>query len=557
MKLQFIDKTNKFVLTVPRRGQILTAEQIVREFGMDMSSTRSTAAEACLFTDSPYTAAPFSEYGDLYAQAKLAWITDAVAESWQKDNDSNIDCPADKTLWGFQKSNVSYLKRRGGGLVADEPGLGKTPTAICYANEIRAKRVLVIVPASIRLQWATRIREWTQMRWPYTIYCILTGSRGVHPTAEWTIVSYDLARSEAIGRALAKGAYDLMILDEAHMLKTIDSIRTRAVFGDLETGTFRKKHTHEKIFDSLVSRCGSVISLTGTPLLNRPREAYTLARNHCWESIDYLSEQGFSDRFNPSIKKDGVRKDGTKFVFVDERSGRHKELQYRLRANFMTRHLKRDVLPQLKLPVYDLIRVEKTGAVKAALEAESLLDIDIEQFSPEDVKILGHIAVARRMMGLAIAPQVADWVDMLIDGGETKIVVFAWHIEVLNILERLLGKHGVVRIDGSVLAHQKQERIDEFINNPKRQVLIGNMQAMGVGTDGLQGVANHALIAEPDWVPGNNKQAVDRLDRWGQARTVLADIFVAPGSIAEKILASALKKAANIHNALDKQMEIR
>jgi superfamily II DNA or RNA helicase len=64
------------------------------------------------------------------------------------------------------------------------------------------------------------------MRWPYIVYPILKSSRGVHPTAEWTIVSYDLARTEAIGRALAAGTYDLIILDEAHMLKTVDSLRT-------------------------------------------------------------------------------------------------------------------------------------------------------------------------------------------------------------------------------------------------------------------------------------------------------------------------------------------
>jgi len=552
LKLQFVDKTDKFVLTVPR-GSKPTAAELISDYGMNMSSTRSTAAEACLFTDNYYTAAPFAEYGDDYARSKLRWITNAVDESWLKDSSANIDCPADKELWGFQKADISYIKRRGGGLVADEPGLGKTPIAICYANEIHAKRVLVICPASIRLQWATRIREWTQMRWPYVVYPILSSSRGVHPTAEWTIVSYDLARSPGIGRALAKGLYDLIILDEAHMLKTTDSIRTRAIFGDLETGTFREKHTHEKIFDSLASRCGSVLSLTGTPLLNRPREAYTLARAHCWDSIDYASEDVFSERFNPMVKKEGIRKDGSTFMYVDERTGRHQELQYRLRANFMTRHLKRDVLTQLRLPVYDLILVDKTGAVKQALEAESLLDIDPEQFDPYNIKILGHIAVVRRMMGIAIAPQVADYVDMLIDGGETKIVVFAWHVDVLNILERLLHKHGVVRIDGSVQSQDKQDRINEFIRNPRKNVIVGNMQAMGLGTDGLQGVANHALLAEPDWVPGNNVQAVDRLDRFGQRRTVMADIFVAPDSIAEKILASALKKAGNIHNALDKR----
>lgn len=552
MKLQYVDNTDRYVLTVPR-GNNPSAEQLVREYGMDISTTRSTPGVACLFTASPYTAAPFSEFGDARAKEKLAWITNAVAESWQSSSSAHIDCPADKELWGFQKADISYIKRRGGGLVADEPGLGKTPIAICYANEIKAKRVLVICPASIRLQWATRIREWSQMRWPYTVYPILTSGRGVHPNAEWTIVSYDLARTEAIGRALAKGTYDLIILDEAHMLKTVDSLRTRAVFGDLETGTFRRKNTHEKIFDSLASRAGSILTLTGTPLLNRPREAYILARNQCWDSIDWASEETFSERFNPVVKKEGTRKDGSTFIYTDERTGRHQELQYRMRANFMTRHLKREVLPQLKFPEYDLIRVEKTGAVKAALEAESLLDIDPDQLDTNNTQILGHISVVRRMMGIAIAPQVADWVDMLIDGGENKLVIFGWHHDVLDILENRLRKHGLVRIDGSTDVNLRQEYVREFIGSPKTMICLGNMQAMGIGTDGLQEVSCHALLAEPDWVPGNNVQAVDRLDRFGQRGTVQADIFVAPDSIAEKILASALKKAQNIHRALDRK----
>ena len=56
--------------------------------------------------------------------------------------------------------------------------------------------------------------------------------------ANWTIVSYELARTEAIAKALAKGYYDVIILDEAHYLKTIDSRRTRAVFGGGKDRTF-------------------------------------------------------------------------------------------------------------------------------------------------------------------------------------------------------------------------------------------------------------------------------------------------------------------------------
>jgi SNF2 family DNA or RNA helicase len=219
----------------------------------------------------------------------------------------------------------------------------------------------------------------------------------------------------------------------------------------------------------------------------------------------------------------------------------------------MTRHLKREVLPQLKLPVYDIVRVDETGLIKAVLQAESLLGIDPDNFDPHDVKIMGHIAAVRHQMGVAIAPQVADYVDMLIDGGETKLVVFGWHHDVIDLLEQRLGKYGVLRIDGRTSHEEREARKVMFIQG-QPQVLIGNMQAMGVGLDGLQHVASHALIAEPDWVPSNNVQAIDRLDRFGQARTVLADLFVAPGSILEKILASALNKAHNIHRALDRSI---
>jgi SWI/SNF-related matrix-associated actin-dependent regulator 1 of chromatin subfamily A len=552
MKLQYIDKTQQFVMHVPR-GSSPSAQELISDYGMNMSEPRSSPSMACMYTDNAYTAAPFAHYGDEHAKQKLSWITDAVTESWKSVSDINVATPHGRELWGFQKASVEYLLKRGGGLVADQPGLGKTPIAISYANEIKAKRVLVVCPASIRLQWCARIREWSVMRWPYVVYPILSGARGVHPTAAWTVVSYELARNEAIGRALAKGTYDLIILDEAHMLKTSDSIRTRAIFGDLETGTFRKKHSHEKLFDALASRAGSVVALTGTPLLNRPREAYTLGRALCWDSYDWMSEDSFRARFNPRETKTGTRKDGTHYVYVDERSGRHQELQYRMRANFMVRHLKREVMPQLRLPLYDLIRVEKTGPVKQALEAESLLGIDPENLDTGNIKILGHVAAVRRLMGIAIAPQIVDWVHMLIDGGEEKLVIFAWHIEVLNIFERAFIKHGCLRIDGSTNTSERQKRVDKFRTDPKYQILIGNMQSMGVGTDGLQEVSAHALIAEPDWVPGNNQQAVDRLDRGGQRRTVQADIFVAPDSIIEKVLASALNKAHTVHQALDKQ----
>jgi SNF2 family DNA or RNA helicase len=213
-----------------------------------------------LFTREPYAAVTFREFATPGALLKLKPLIERIDASSLLSSGAHIRCPADQELWDFQKASVSYALNQDRTLVADQPGLGKTPIAICFANEIRAKRVLCIVPANIRGQWEKRIRQWTTMPWPYNIYPIYHGRHGVHPTANWTIVSYDLARSPPLLAALCKGTYDLLVIDEGHMLKNEASKRTRAVFGC----------DHDPALIPLVSRCGAVMVLTGTPLPNRP-----------------------------------------------------------------------------------------------------------------------------------------------------------------------------------------------------------------------------------------------------------------------------------------------
>jgi len=534
--LDYNPRTAAFILRVQRAEADIG--ELIRLHGLDLSLPASTSKEAVLFTREPYCAAAFSTFATPIAAKELSEICIQIAASWSPASQIHVACPVDKELWPFQLADIEYALSRRNTLVADQPGLGKTPIAICFANEIRAKRVLVVCPANIRLQWAKRIREWTTLKHP-RIYAILKGGHGVHPTAEWTIVSYDLARTEGIGKALAKGRYDLLILDEAHYLKTADTRRTRAIFGGGDS----------PLFSPLATCSERVLALTGTPLPNRPREAYVLARGLCFDAIDFMSEDRFKERFNPSMR--GTTEDGK--IYIDERSGRHSELQNRLRANFMVRHLKRDVMPQLHLPEFDIIDMEETGPVKEALRAESLLHIDPDNLEGLDY-IEGHIAAVRRMMGVALAPQVAAYCKMLLDGGEDKLVIFAWHIEVLNILQRELDHFGVLRIDGSTPSGRKQRYVEQYIADPRCQVMIGNMLSLGTGTDGLQEVCTHGVVAEPDWVFGNNQQCVDRLDRGGQKGKVLIDFCVAPGSIAAQILNKALNKGHITHLALDKRI---
>jgi SWI/SNF-related matrix-associated actin-dependent regulator 1 of chromatin subfamily A len=539
-----LDYTGKDYILKVGKGEA-DPRDLMKLRGLDFSNPASTPSEAVLYTSQPWGVADLIDCATPAARLQLQPLANRITASRADNSGSHFKMPADCELWGFQKGSLDYLlSGTGQGLIADEPGLGKTPQAIVYANEIAAKRVLVICPAAIRMQWSRKIREWSVMPDPYLVYPVFAAKKGVHPTAQWTILSFALARNPGIIAALSKLRFDLLIIDESHALKDIGSQQTRAVFGQSD-GMYHIKDADP--IPAIASRAAHVLCLSGTPIVNRPLEAYTTARALAWDAIDYSSLDKFRMRYNP--QKEIIVSGGKRFK--DERIGRIVELGNRMRGTFMARHAKRDVMTQLKYPRYEVVQYEETKEVRKLIEAESLLGIDIEALqTTNNYETLGHIATLRKAMGVTTAPQAADYIKTLLDGGVDKIVVFGWHIEVLDILQRQLMRYGVLRIDGSTTPKNRQERVDAFMTQPKMRVMLGNIQSMGTGVDGLQKVCQRCVLVEPSWTPGENQQAIDRLDRGGQTGTVQADFLVPPGSVIEKILVAALHKAKVIHETL-------
>ena len=525
MKLDYNPAQDKYVLYVKRGDHDVLS--IMERHGLDFSTPASSPGVGVLFTSDLYAALPFYKYATDAATAQLGTRAKEIAASWAEESKANIATPDGFDLYPYQKAGVEYCMRRNGALIGDQPGLGKTPQAIALANEMSARKTLVVVPANIRLQWAYAIRDWSMMQSP-VIYPILKSADGVNPHAQWTILSYDLTRSEGIFEALKRHKYDLVILDEAHYLKNNEAQRTQQVFGD----------------NGLRNECGYVLSLTGTPLPNRPRECYTLARGICWDAIDWQDEEEFRDKYNPSHFNG---------KFAREVAGRTPELNARLRSHFMVRRLKRDVLKQLPKVTHEIIHIEPDGSIRKALQSEAMLDLSEDMINKGSIPP-GMISTVRKEMGIALAPHIADYVNMVMEGGEHKIFLAGWHKEVLDIWERVLHKRGTVRVDGRTSPTRKQLAVNTFINDPKCGVFIGNLLSSGIGTDGLQKVCSRVVIGEPDWVPGNNEQVVSRLDRIGQEMPVLAEYPVAPGSLSERVLSSSLEKMQDIHTALDEEI---
>jgi SWI/SNF-related matrix-associated actin-dependent regulator 1 of chromatin subfamily A len=338
----------------------------------------------------------------------------------------------------------------------------------------------------------------------------------------------------------------LLICDEAHKMKNRDAITTRAILGNS-----RGEYHHGDIkMKAIAHYCREHLALTGTLLLNRPSECYNLLRFFDHEAIDFMSEEKFKERYNRQADMKTI--EGKRFKL--ESTSLETELQNRLRVNVMARHEKKDVLKFMKPPRDSIVRCEENGDVRAALDVEGMLGLPIDEIqTTKDFEILGHIAEARRLMGVALASQISEYAADFLEGSDEKLVIFGWHIEVLDIFEEKLAKFGTVRIDGRKSTNARQKAVDDFIHDANVRVFIGNIQAAGTGLDGLQKVCSRCYLAEPDWVPAQNEQAVSRLDRFGQDNTVTAEIFVAPGSISEKILVRALEKMNVIHRVLDEK----
>lgn len=496
------------------------------------------------FTDVPHAVLHLWEHADDHARRSLSGLRAQWLASSARGADISVPTPSGHVLLPYQRAGIAYAKDRRNVLFGDAPGLGKTIEAIALANYRGCQRVLVICPANVRRQWEKQIRAWSTI--PRCLpYLVGKSSDGVHPKAHYVIVSYEIAR-DSLWDVLMRSRWDMVIIDEAHYLKTSDAARTRALFGGGE-GRYAG--------GGICGRTDSVVALTGTPLPNRPRECYTLARALDFDSIDWASEAAFRDRFNPSGLETSFRPDGTIRRYSWEYTGRLPELNARLRCHFMCRRLKEDVLADLPPKRYELTYVDSSFAIQKALQAERMLDIDPDDMINNGFMFDGPVSTVRMMMGEAMAPAAIDHVGMLLDGGLEKVVVYYHHVRVGDILADGLSGHGVVRVDGSTPQAKRSGGpgtvVDTFVHDPRKRVFLGQMGAVGVGTDGLQEATDWCVFAEPDWVPGNNEQCVDRLHRMGQTGSVMAQLLVAQGSLAEYILGKAIDKARVTSTVLD------
>jgi len=226
-----------------------------------------------------------------------------------------------------------------------------------------------------------------------------------------------------------------------------------------------------------------------------------------------------------------------------------RELFLRLRGSgFMTRRLKKDVLKDLPAKRYKMVVFPADSKeLRRVLEKEDRFSIaEINANGGKAIGVSG-LPEVRREMGLAKVPQALTYLRDFLTSGASKAVIFCHHLSVMAELAEGLSEYDPLLFNGSTTPKRRQKTVDIFQTDPARQVFIGNAAASeGITLTAAQDV----FIIEPEWVPGQNDQRVDRLHRIGQEGSVLVHYIVVEDSLDAKILGASEKKQRDIENIL-------
>ena len=417
-------------------------------------------------------------------------------------------------LYDFQYDGIKFgIEHHCRFLLADEMGVGKTIQAISLCYLYREDwPVLIVCPGSMKYLWKGEIQTWLGFK-DHRINILNSSRQKISEEAYFYIISYDLVSH--ILKKLKKMKFNFVILDEAHCIKNRDTIRAKNIL-------------------PIAIRAKRLILMTGTPLLAKPLEGYPLLYALRPDLFPYFKQYAY--RYcDPQPTPFGISWSGTSNT---------KELHWLL-STLMVRRLKKEVLN--KLPPKRRQKVE----IKTDKEI-------LEKIKETRTKVKGRNGTlqAYTLTSTAKKDGVCEYVHDILSDSEEKIIVFAYHHEMMNSIEVLLQKEKIdyIRIDGSTRQDKRYEYVKCFQNKKECRVAIISIIA---GSTGITLNKAHIVIfAELTWTPSIMIQAEDRAHRIGQ-KSNFVDIkyLYGPGTLDDFILDKLQKKLVIVSTTIDDKKE--
>ena len=134
-----------------------------------------------------------------------------------------------------QKQAIEKLVGSKRFILADDMGLGKTTSTIISALETGVKKILIICPASLKINWERVIRNYTDR----SVY--ICEGKNFSTEHDFVIINYDILKNfydikDKENSLITKGNFELIILDEAHYInRYTNDIKTNKLLQSFES----------------------------------------------------------------------------------------------------------------------------------------------------------------------------------------------------------------------------------------------------------------------------------------------------------------------------------
>ena len=414
----------------------------------------------------------------------------------------------------------------------DEPGLGKTLQSIATINLADAFPCLVICPSSLKINW---LREWEKftdkkamiltdkVRDTWTFF-FQTGMHQVFIVNYESLKKYFVQRiKKAEGWTLRDvefrnsiNLFKSVIIDESHRCKSASTQQAKFCKG-ICTGK------------------EWVIELTGTPVVNRPKDLIP--------QLAILNRMQDFGGYKPFVNR---------YCSGQREASNLKELNFNLWQYCMFRREKSLVLTELPDKIRQVNTCEITNR-KEYMDAERDLIMYLQKYKDADDdkiekalrgEVMVRINILRQISARGKVRDVIEFVKDFRENGK-KIILFCSLHEVVDQLKRYFPT--AVSVTGRESPDMKQRAVDAFQNNPKVDIIICSIKAAGVGLT-LTASSNVAFVEFP-WTYADCCQCEDRAHRIGQKDSVTCYYFLGRRTIDEKVY-RIIQEKKNIANAV-------
>ncbi len=434
------------------------------------------------------------------------------------------------TPYPDQLTGISYLVNNDRAGVFDSMGLGKSLESLGFiaASSATIRRSLIVAPKSVLLGFEREIKKHTSLKY----VTIPAGRKAAlefvrkNKTGNWDImlvhpenlVAAGAAKSRIYGdvlKVLKTIKFDLMLVDEFHLFKSIEAKRTKCVMA-----------LANEIRDKFGKPCRLVV-MTGTPVSESPANAYVFLKLLGSEYLPHFTH--FENHF--TIKKDMT-------VTIRGKNGRPRRIKVKKVVGYKNLSELKERIEQVSIrrtkadmvgfpdQVFVIRDVELVGKQKKLYKAvckqvvtglSSDTKINLANFFSGDgdsVKLrqlLNHPAFLEESGESAKYKEIDNILEDLFADPDQKVVIWSEYRKAIDLIyERWNKQYGVIKVYGGVDITDAD--VTNFENNDMPRIAACIPAKAGTGVDWLAR-ARTAIYIDRPYSYNLSKQSIDRIHR--------------------------------------------